>query len=53
MNEPLRPGDEAPEGTQGSGEDICPQCQGSGKINGQTCEECDGTGRVIEGIGGG
>jgi RecJ-like exonuclease len=46
------PGDEAPPGTPGTGEDICPKCSGSGKISGQQCENCGGTGKIIRAIGG-
>jgi DnaJ-class molecular chaperone len=46
------PGDEAPPGMPGTGEDICPECHGSGKVNGQPCRNCGGTGRVVRGIGG-
>jgi hypothetical protein len=50
---PLRPGDEAAPGTPGTGEDICPKCNGSGKsVRGDTCPECEGTGRIVRGIGG-
>jgi hypothetical protein len=50
----LKPGDEALPGTPGTGEDICPNCGGTGKLtNGSECPTCEGTGRVIEGIGGG
>lgn len=49
---PLSPGDEAPEGTPGTGENICPVCGGSGTAAGQTCSECSGTGKVTVGIGG-
>ena len=49
----LAPGDEAPPGTPGSGEDVCPRCGGSGQLEGSTCEECAGSGTVIRGIGGG
>jgi hypothetical protein len=31
------PGDEAAPRIIGTGEDICPQCRGSGKINGARC----------------
>jgi DnaJ-class molecular chaperone len=48
-----RPGDEAPAGAPGSGEDICPSCGGSGRKGGAVCPSCGGTGRVNEGIGGG
>jgi hypothetical protein len=46
------PGDEAPAGTPGTGEDICPACRGTGKKDGKPCENCDGTGKIIRGIGG-
>jgi hypothetical protein len=46
------PGDEAPPGTPGTGEDICPECKGSGRREGRRCENCAGTGKVIRGIGG-
>jgi hypothetical protein len=46
------PGDEAPAGTPGTGEDICPECNGKGRIDGRPCTNCDGTGKVVRGIGG-
>ena len=51
-NAGTRPGDEAPPGTQGTGEDLCPTCSGSGRADGSKCETCGGTGRVTEGVGG-
>ena len=48
----MNPGDEAPPGTPGTGEDVCPQCHGSGKISGGACPGCGGTGKVIRAIGG-
>jgi len=45
-------GDMAPPGTPGTGENICPDCNGSGDLDGATCRTCDGSGKVIEGIGG-
>jgi DnaJ-class molecular chaperone len=50
--EQMSPGDEAPPGTQGTGEDICDQCSGTGKVDGNLCETCGGTGRVVRGVGG-
>ena len=38
----MAPGDEAPQGTPGAGENICPTCSGSGKVDGATCETCVG-----------
>ena len=49
---PMNPGDEAPAGTPGTGENLCPVCHGSGKISGQACANCGGSGRVTTGIGG-
>ncbi len=61
--DPIRhtPADDPAPGTPGTGEDICPVCHGTGKAldertgqpTGAMCERCDGTGRIIEGIGGG
>jgi DnaJ-class molecular chaperone len=55
----MNPGDEVPPGSPGSGENICPQCRGSGKLQGEgdgegegECPNCGGTGKIIQGIGG-
>lgn len=48
----MSPGDEAPAGTPGTGENICRCCGGKGQMNNQPCLECDGSGYVITGIGG-
>lgn len=52
MTEPMAPGDQAPPGTPGTGENTCPVCNGSGSVEGRSCATCDGAGKVIEGIGG-
>jgi transposase InsO family protein len=44
--------DEAPPGTTGTGENICPKCRGSGRVGQSRCPDCGGTGKVVEGIGG-
>ncbi|GAC1529614.1 MAG: hypothetical protein NVS2B4_08040 [Ramlibacter sp.] len=49
---PMSPGDEAPAGTPGTGEDICRSCGSSCMLNGGACPDCDGTGKVTVGIGG-
>ena len=51
--EDLAPGDDAAAGTPGTGEDTCPACNGTGRIDRRPCETCDGSGNVTEGIGGG
>jgi hypothetical protein len=49
----MAPGDEALPGTPGTGENLCPDCSGSGKLqDGAECPTCAGTGRVITGVGG-
>lgn len=49
----INPGDDAAPGTPGTGENVCPDCRGSGKVGAQACQSCGGTGKVIEGISGG
>lgn len=46
------PGDDAPPGTPGTGEDICRVCNGDGKVDGKTCANCGGSGKVVGGVGG-
>jgi hypothetical protein len=48
-----RPGDEAPKDARGVGENVCPDCGGSGRQDSGECATCSGTGRVAEGVGGG
>jgi hypothetical protein len=48
----MAPGDEAPRGTPGAGENLCPACGGTGNRDGAPCETCEGTGVVVEEIGG-
>jgi DnaJ-class molecular chaperone len=48
----LRPGDEGRPGDAPVGEDLCPDCSGSGERAGRTCSTCRGTGHIEEGIGG-
>lgn len=49
----LNSGDDAAPGTPGTGENVCRECRGSGRIGGKECETCGGTGKVIEGMSGG
>jgi DnaJ-class molecular chaperone len=44
--------DKVPPGTTSAGENICRKCEGSGKIDGEACPDCGGTGKVTEPIGG-
>ena len=48
----MSPGDEAPAGTPGTGENVCRMCGGTGRVDGHTCTDCEGSGKVIDGVGG-
>jgi RecJ-like exonuclease len=52
MNDPKNP-DRVPAGTPGSGENVCRNCAGTGKVDAKTCPECNGTGKVVTPVGGG
>lgn len=52
VNPEMNPGDQAPPGTPGTGENLCPRCGGTGLATGKPCSECGGTGKVVEGVGG-
>lgn len=54
------PEDDPAPGAPGTGEDVCPECHGTGRktdadggASDAPCPRCDGSGRIIEGIGGG
>jgi DnaJ-class molecular chaperone len=44
--------DAVPPGTPYSAENVCRHCAGSGKIDGEPCPECDGSGKVTTPVGG-
>ena len=46
------PGDDTRPGPAGLGENICPKCDGTGKVDGAPCDYCAGRGIVMEGIAG-
>lgn len=46
-------GDEAPAGTPGTGEKVCPDCGGSGRRASGPCPTCGGSGKITGAIGGG
>lgn len=47
------PGDDAAPGSPGTGEGICRNCGGSGRIaDGGDCPDCGGSGKVTVAIGG-
>jgi DnaJ-class molecular chaperone len=46
------PGGDLSAGQDGAGEDVCPVCSGSGRVDDQQCQTCGGTGKLIEPVGG-
>lgn len=48
----MAPGDQAPPGTPGTGENLCQECGGSGRLDDAECGNCAGTGKVTEQLGG-
>jgi hypothetical protein len=48
----MNPGDEAPAGAPGTGENVCRACGGSGRVAEKTCPSCNGSGKVTMGVGG-
>jgi DnaJ-class molecular chaperone len=46
-----KPGDEVPPGSPQSGENICPRCNGSGRLADAQCPECGGSGKVTVLVG--
>jgi DnaJ-class molecular chaperone with C-terminal Zn finger domain len=50
-NPPRNPGDEASPGSPQTGEHLCPDCGGSGRLQGEPCRTCGGTGRIIAIVG--
>ncbi|MBC7444007.1 MAG: hypothetical protein H7273_00855 [Polaromonas sp.] len=48
----IHPGDDAAEGTPGTGQAICRACGGSGRAANGPCPACAGSGAVTAGLGG-
>jgi hypothetical protein len=46
-----RPGDETQPGTKQAAEDICPRCNGSGRLEDRPYPERSGTGRITVIVG--
>jgi DnaJ-class molecular chaperone len=53
MAEPERknPGDEDAPGASQTGQDICPACSGSGRLDQGPCPDCGGSGRITVIVG--
>jgi DnaJ-class molecular chaperone len=45
------PGDEDSRGAPQTGENVCPDCEGTGRLASGPCPTCGGTGKVIEIVG--
>ncbi len=48
--ERAEPGDKISSDTPGTGENLCPKCDGTGEVSGSPCSDCAGTGKVIKPI---
>jgi hypothetical protein len=48
----MAPGDEVPPDAEGAGENLCPDCSGSGRQGDADCPTCGGTGRITQAVGG-
>lgn len=49
--EGVAPGEDAPLEGPSTGEDVCPDCDGSGVVAAGVCDTCGGTGWVTEAVG--
>ncbi len=49
--EPTVAGDKAQPNAENAGEDLCPQCNGTGRYRGGECNNCDGSGTVWVPVG--
>lgn len=49
----MHQGDALPADAPGAGETVCYACSGSGRLEGEPCPTCGGTGKVIEAVSGG
>ena len=45
------PGDEDAPGAKQTGENVCPACGGTGRLDGRPCADCGGSGRTIAIVG--
>ena len=51
MNSDKSPGDEVEPGTEQTGTLPCERCHGTGKLDGEGCPNCGGTGEVVVNVG--
>ena len=51
MTSERKPGDESSPDCAQTGENLCPDCGGTGRLNGTSCPACDGTGRIVAIVG--
>jgi len=49
--EPMVSGDKAQPDAENAGEDLCPQCNGTGRYRDAECENCGGSGKVFVPVG--
>jgi DnaJ-class molecular chaperone len=49
--EKLAPGDKAQPGAENAGEDLCPECNGTGRYQNEECKNCGGSGTIWVPVG--
>ncbi|MDQ3941869.1 MAG: hypothetical protein M3254_02030 [Actinomycetota bacterium] len=49
--ETMAPGDKAQPGAENAGEDLCPECNGTGRHKDEECNNCGGSGTIWVPVG--
>jgi DnaJ-class molecular chaperone len=49
----MAPGDEVPPENANAAPTVCAACGGAGRVDGERCERCGGSGETFEAVGGG
>ena len=49
--ETMAPGDKAQPGAENAGQDLCPECDGSGRYQDEECKNCGGSGTIWVPVG--
>ena len=51
QRETMAPGDKAQPGAENAGEDLCPECDGTGRKQDEECKNCSGSGTIWVPVG--
>lgn len=47
----MAPGDKAQPGAENAGQDLCPECDGTGRYRDEECKNCGGSGTIWVPVG--